>query len=158
MEISRLLEAFRDNRQLHRDHMKELLNTHFKKHVILPFWDKEVRFHQRVLFDLAKELDFIGWYDEEVWAKIFDTAIEKKKINNLHDFRLVHGLMHKLNTANRESHASHLNGKFDTQIGKLLEKHYTPDRLWKYNSETRELRSLQELIERREDARMEDHI
>ena len=37
-EVSRLLEAFRDNRQLPRSHIKELLNTHFKKQVILPFW------------------------------------------------------------------------------------------------------------------------
>ena len=42
-EVSRLLEAFRENRQLHRDHMKELLNSHFKKHVILAYWEKEVR-------------------------------------------------------------------------------------------------------------------
>ncbi len=122
--------------------MRELLTTHFKTNVILKYWDTEVRFNQRVLFDLAKELDFIQWYDEEVWTKIFDTAVEKKKVNNLHDFRLVHHLMHKLNTADRESPAHHLNGKFDSQIGALLEKHYTKDREWKYNAETRELRSL----------------
>ncbi len=50
--------------------------------------------------------------------------------------------MHKLNTADRQSPAHHLNGKFDAQIGALLEKHYTKDREWKYNAETRELRSL----------------
>ena len=44
-EVSRLLEAFRDNRQLPRSHFKELLNTHFKKHVILAFWEDEVRFN-----------------------------------------------------------------------------------------------------------------
>ena len=41
-EVNRLREAFRDNRQLHRDHFRELLDSHFKKHVILAFWETEV--------------------------------------------------------------------------------------------------------------------
>lgn len=41
-EVNRLLEAFRDNRQLHRDHIRELLDKYFKHRVILAFWDKEV--------------------------------------------------------------------------------------------------------------------
>ena len=76
--------------------MTELLDKHFKKDVILAFWDAEVNFNQRTLFDLARELDGIMWYDEEVWTKIFDTAVHKKKINNLHDFQLIHNLMQKL--------------------------------------------------------------
>ena len=50
--------------------MRDLLNSHFKK-VIIKFWESEVRYNQRTLFDLAKELDNIEWYDEEVWTKIF---------------------------------------------------------------------------------------
>ena len=96
-EVVELLEAFKENRQLHRSHMKELLDKYFKKHVILGMWEKEVRYNQRVLFDLARELDEIQWYDEEVWTKIFDTAVEKKKINNLYDFKLIHNLCHKIN-------------------------------------------------------------
>ena len=156
-EVSRLLEAFRDNRQLHRDHIRELLNTHFKKHVIIPLWEQQVRFNQRTLFDLAKELDNIQWYDEEVWTLIFDTAVTKKKINNLYDFSLIHGLMVRLNSASSNSRASHLNGKFDNQISKLIERHYTTDREWKYNVEKTEWRPIQELIDRRDDAKIEDH-
>ena len=111
-EISRLAEAFRDSRQLERSHFTELLDKYFKKNVILPYWDTEVRYNQRTLFDLARELDFIGWYDEEVWTKIFDTAVEKKKIHNIYDFRLVHQLMVKLNT-NKDPKFESLNGKFD---------------------------------------------
>ena len=86
MEVSRLGEAFRDNRQLPRSFLRDLLDKQFKANVILPFWDKEVRYNQRTLFDLARELDNIMWYDEDVWTKIFDTAVEKKKINNSYDF------------------------------------------------------------------------
>jgi len=99
---------------LHRSHIKELLNTHFKKQVILAYWEKEVRFNQRTLFDLAKELDHIEWYDEEIWTKIFDTAVEKKKINNLYDFKLIHNLMHKLNSGGASDHPfAKMDGKFD---------------------------------------------
>ena len=135
-EVCRLLEAFRDNRQLHRDHMRELLDKYFKNKVILAYWDKEVKHNQRNQFDLAKELDLIGWYDEEVWTKIFDLAVNKKKINNIYDFKLIHNLMVKLNTAGADSKAAHLNGKFDSQIASLLDKHYTVDRQWKYDAES----------------------
>jgi len=75
-----------------------------------------VVFNQRTLFDLATELDKIEWYDEDVWTKIFDVAQGKKKVNNLYDFKLIHNLMVKLNTAGADSKAAHLNGKFSTQI------------------------------------------
>ena len=142
-EISELLQAFDGNRQLHRSHIKELLNSHFKKNVILPYWDKEVRFNQRVLFDLAKELDHIQWYDEEVWTKIFDTAVEKKKINNLHDFQLIHNLMHKLNSGGAsDTPFKNMAGKFDTQMESLISKHFNENRNWKYDLETRDLRPI----------------
>ena len=153
-----MLEAFRENRQLHRDHMRELLTKDFKQNVILKYWEEEVRYNQRTLFDLAKELDLIEWYDEEVWQKIVDTAVTKTKINNIHDFELIHNLMHKLNTAKKGHPAAHLNSKFETQLMQLIELHYTVDRQWKYNAETRSLRPMQEMIAKRENARMEDHV
>ena len=138
--------------------MRELLNTHFKKHVILPYWEAEVRHNQRTLFDLAKELDNIQWYDEEVWTLICETAATKRKINNLTDFRLIHGIMHKINNSKKGDYSMHLAGKFDATLAKLLEKHYTQDRQWKYNAETCQMRPFQELIDRREDAKIEDHL
>lgn len=51
-------------------------------------------------------------------------------------------MMYKLNNAAKGEPGFHLNGKFDGPIGKLLEKHYTPDRQWKYNADTREMRPL----------------
>lgn len=116
--------------------MRELLDKSFKKKVILTYWDAEVKHNQRTHFDLARELDFIGWYDEEVWTKIFDLTCNKAKINNIYDFMLIHKLMLKLNKAEGDSRAAHLNGKFGGHIDKLIEKHYTQDREWKYDAET----------------------
>ena len=45
-EVCRLLEAFRENRQLHRDHFRELLDKYFKNKVILAYWNKEVKHNQ----------------------------------------------------------------------------------------------------------------
>lgn len=97
------------------------------------------------------------WYDEEVWTKIFDTAVEKKKINNIYDFKLVHNLMVKLNTRNDE-YCGHLNGKFDSQIKSLLDKHYTEDRTWKYNAETGNFYTLDEMRAKRDECDPLDHV
>ena len=129
--------------------MIELLNTHFKKQVIIQYWDQEVKHNQRTHFDLAKELDAIGWYDEEIWTMIIDTAVWKKKVNNSYDFDLILNLMHKMNDPGCEA-TDHLTGKFDTQIEKFVERHYGEDRKWKYDLEARKLKTLDEMIEVRE--------
>lgn len=78
---------------------------------------------------MATELDLLQWYDEEIWTKIFDTTVEKKKINNSHDFKMIHNMMYKLNHGGGEkSPYKHLAGKFDQQIEGLLKRHYTENR------------------------------
>ena len=109
-----------------------------------------------MLFDLAKELDLLQWYDEEVWTKILETACHKKKINNIYDFKLIHQICYRLTTAQPESRAAHLNGKFDDHLKRLLEKHYTTNRQWKYNAETRQMRPIEEIIAGRESLKFED--
>lgn len=64
--------------------------------------------------------------------------------------------MQKLNTKGDEF-CGHLNGKFDNQIAKFIERHYTEDRKWKYNAETGDLYTLAEMREKRDDCRPEDH-
>lgn len=155
-EVSRLLEAFSENRQLPRSHFKELLDTQLKEKVILKFWEKEVRFNQRTLFDLMKQLDAIQWYDKEVWTLISSTGVGKKKINNIYDFEALHTALHKLNTSSVL--APHLNGAFDSDIKYLLEKHYTADRKWKYDAQARRMRPLAEVIARREEAMPDQHV
>merc|ERR1712151_1430045 len=71
-EVNRLLEAFRDNRQLHRSHFLTKLDTHYKSVIMKK------------------------WRDEEVWTKIFETACHKNKINNTHDFHLILSIMNKM--------------------------------------------------------------
>lgn len=73
-EVWNLMIAFRDNRSLHRDHFRNLLDTQFKK-VILDKWKAEVIYHQRLLVGLAVELHNLEYYDEEIWLKLFETAI-----------------------------------------------------------------------------------
>ena len=54
-------------------------------------------YNQRTLFDLAKELDNIGWYDEEVWNLIVDTTIHKKRLGNTHDFHTILTILTRMN-------------------------------------------------------------
>jgi len=49
-------------------------------------------------------------------------------------------------------------GQFTEQIDKMIEKHYTVDRKWRYCVEKRDWRSLQELIDRRDICKREDDI
>lgn len=83
------MNAFRDNRQLHRNHMREKLDSQFKK-VILDKWDSEVVYHQRVLANLAGELYNLQWFDEDVWMKIIKTSIHKERIQNQYFFIDMH--------------------------------------------------------------------
>jgi hypothetical protein len=126
--------------------MINLLDSQFKK-VLLDKWKSEVVYNQRVLFGLAEEFLNIQYYDKELWLKIAETAIGKKKINNSHYWQTIHSCLTKLN-ADKESG---LQGVFTDHLTKLVEKHYSADRKWRYNIETAEMRSLQELIDRRDD-------
>lgn len=40
------------------------------KPVLLQKWKAEATYHQRLMYKLVKEFDFIGYYDEELWMKI----------------------------------------------------------------------------------------
>lgn len=73
-EVWQMLVAFRDNRQLTRQHMRDLIDSHYKQ-VLLDKWKAEVVYNQRVLFGLVDELHHLEYYDEELWAKIAETAV-----------------------------------------------------------------------------------
>ena len=101
--------------------MIDLLDTIFKKH-ILDKWDAEVVYNQRVLLDLMKECHNLRWYDEEVWTKIIDTTIGKKKINAYRDFQMVHQTLCYMNEDKEHCKlADTLGGKIDA----FMKKHYT---------------------------------
>ena len=133
--------------------MIKLLETQCKK-VLLDKWDAEVLYHQRVLFGLAKELHLLGYYDEELWMKLIDTAINKTKINNTHFWQVIYETLSEMN----DDEKCPMYKKLTSKIDELVKKHFTKDRQWRYSLEKREMRSLQELIDRREESKIEDHL
>ena len=92
------------------------------------------------------------WFDEEVWTRLVNTFIHKKKINNTHHFRTFHRTISEVN----EDPTTGLEGKFTEQLEELVKRHYTTDREWRYDLEKRDWRSMQDLIDRREDCKLED--
>jgi len=152
-EVVQLLEAFRDNRNTERSQMINLLETSFKP-VLLKKWRREVMMNQRTLFGLADEFIHIQYYDQELWSKIAETTLQKKKINNTHDFKIIHSSLCFLN----EDKEAGFEGQFTEQIEKLVEKHYTVDRKWRYCLEKRDWRTLQELIDRRDECKQTDDV
>lgn len=120
--------------------MEDKLNNTFKK-IIVDRWKDEVVYNQRVLFDLAKELNELGWYDEEVWMLIFKTAVDKKRINNIYDFGLIYNIMCEVNEG-CNGHAKKLKGKVQPFMDSILKKHYTEDRKWRFDVEKGRLRTL----------------
>lgn len=78
--------AFRESRQVHRQWMRDFLDNTLKEKVLKQKWKAEVVYNQRVLFGLCTEFENLEYYDEELWTMIVDTALHKKKINNLHYF------------------------------------------------------------------------
>jgi hypothetical protein len=125
------------------------MNDTFKK-IIVDRWKDEVVYNQRVLFDLAQELHELGWYDEQVWMLIFKTTVEKKRINNIYDFGIMFNIMSEINSGHNGL-CTHLKGKAQPFMDTIIKKHYTEDRKWKYDVENRRMRTLQELIDRREE-------
>jgi hypothetical protein len=122
--------AFRNSRQLERQYFRDLLKNQYKK-VLLEKWDDEVIYNQRVLFGLVEEFHHLGYFDEELWTKIVDTAIGKKKINNTHYWATIYETLRKIDT----DESCPLKGKFTSKIDELVKKHYTEDRKWRYNLE-----------------------
>ena len=133
--------------------MIDLLDNLFKRH-ILERWEKEVVYNQRVLLDLMFETHKLRWYDEQVWEKIVDTLIGKKRINAYKDFQKAH---QTLTYMNEDTEHCKLAGTLGEKIDAFMAKHYTEDRQWKYCDKRRMERPLQELVDRREEAKLEDY-
>jgi hypothetical protein len=49
-----------------------------------------------------------------------------------------------------------LQGKFTEQLNELVKRHYTTDREWRYDLEKRDWRSMDDLVARRDDCKLED--
>jgi hypothetical protein len=146
-DVCELLEGFSLNRTLPRSHMRDKLQTQYKP-VLLAKWTAEVDYHQRMAYKLAKEFDGLEFYDEELWLKLGETVLHKKKINNLYFFDEFFRCFSKLNADPK----SPLFKKFDTVLDKLSTKHYTKDRQWRYDlAGGGRMRTYDELVARREE-------
>lgn len=127
-EVLELLQAFKQNRVLHRDHIREKMDSQFKA-VLLRLWNAEVVYHQRLLVGLATELFELRWFDEEIWEKVIDTATNKKGIQNMYFFMDLHRIFEALNN----DPSSPMHQKLTQKIEAFVNKHYTTDRKWKYD-------------------------
>lgn len=150
-EVHELMVAFRHNRKLPRSHFSKLMDTNYKK-VLLDKWQAEVVYNQKLLIELMVEMHLMKWYDEEVWTKLVTSYIQKKKINNTHYFRTFHRTISEIN----ENEKTGLQGKFTEQLNELVKRHYTTDREWRYDLEKRDWRSMDDLVARRDDCKLED--
>ena len=84
-----------------------------------------------MLFKLAKELDHLEYYDEELWTKLAETVSQKKRINNIYFFDQFFKTFTKLNTDPKNP----MFKKLDKVLEILSSKHYTKDRQWRYSLE-----------------------
>ena len=150
-EVIELCQAFRENRTHHRDHMRALLKDHFKK-TLLAKWGDQMEYHQRRVFELMKEMEHLEFYDEELWQACFDTISHKKSIQNLTFFAYFNESMTKFNTDPKSPFFK----KLDDNIKTLKDKHYSANREWRYDAAEGRMRTLDELVGRREEAKIDD--
>jgi len=101
-----------------------------------------------VLAGLAQELYNLEWYDEDVWMKIIKTSVHKKRIQNNYFFIDLHRAFKGINENSEAGEG--LYQKLTPMIEEFEKKQYTENFKWKYNTETLEKYSLQQLISRRE--------
>lgn len=99
------------------------------------------------------ELLNLKYYDEDVWKQITDTMCRKHKINNLYYASYFYETMIKLNNDPNNPNFK----KFDEKIELFAKKYFNEDRRWRYNVEEGRFRTLEELIERREESKQDDY-
>ncbi|CDW79677.1 UNKNOWN [Stylonychia lemnae] len=151
-DIIELLDGFNMGLSTEPEYMIEKMNSQYKAQ-ILKLWDSEAVYHQRVIFELLDQLETLGYFDEEIWVKAADTLCHKKRINNIYFFDMFYTRFTKYNNDPKNP----LFKKLDKQIQTIVDRHYTLDRKWRYTLEDGgRLRTLQELIDVREEPQLED--
>lgn len=101
-----------------------------------------------MLFGLAKEFHNLKYYDEELWELIVETAINKKKVNNLHYFAILYETLGEFDT----NDDCPLKGRFTARREDFVKRHYTGDRKWRYSlADGGHWFSLKEMQDKRED-------
>jgi len=75
-------------------------------------------------YELMIEMDFLEYYDVDIWMKIHDDILHKKKINNIYFFKTYFETFTKVNNDPKNP----LFKKLDKALEVLTTKHYTVDR------------------------------
>ena len=141
-DIIELLKGFNMSLHLKPEYMHDKLNKVYKK-ILLEKWKAEAVYHQRMGHELMLELDFLGYYDEEIWMNIHNDILGKKRINNIYFFKAYYETFTRLNN----DPTNPLYKKLDKALAILSTKHYTEDRQWRYTLENGgRMRTLEELI------------
>ena len=98
------------------------------------------------MYQLMNELEDIGYFDKDIYSACFTTLVQKKRIQNITFFSFFAELMKKYN----EDPKSPFFKKLDDKIQTYKDKHYNVNREWRYDWNGGRMKSLQELIDRRE--------
>ena len=97
--------------------------------MILKNWKDEVEFNQRTLYNFMIELEYLEYFDKQIWELVFETISHKKRINNITYFTYFHKMMEQFNSDPKSAFFK----KLDQNIQKLKERHYTVNRQWRYD-------------------------
>lgn len=110
-----------------------------------------MEYHQRNLFKLMTELRDLEWDDKEVWQLCFDTIGRKKRINNMTFFHYFNDCMRHFNSEPSSPFFKTLQPNIDA-----LEKHMNQNRSWRYDFNEARMYTHQELIDRRDNIKIDD--
>ena len=98
------------------------------------------------------EFEYLQYFDEEIWQKMFDSIGNKKAMQNIYLLDFFLKFLHRYN----DNPNLPFFKKLDKNIKRMQEKHMTVNREWRYNFDAVEFRSLDELIARRDDYKIDD--
>eukprot|EP00350_Pseudokeronopsis_sp_OXSARD2_P003203 CAMPEP_0170560980 /NCGR_PEP_ID=MMETSP0211-20121228/52067_1 /TAXON_ID=311385 /ORGANISM="Pseudokeronopsis sp., Strain OXSARD2" /LENGTH=161 /DNA_ID=CAMNT_0010875907 /DNA_START=44 /DNA_END=529 /DNA_ORIENTATION=+ len=96
----------------------------------------------------------LEYFDEEIWKKLAFDVGHKKRISNMTFFDCFWRNLKQMH----EDPKNPFFQKLEEVLALLKDKHYTVNRQWRYNLEEGRWRTLQELIDRREDCKYGDSI
>uniref|UniRef100_A0A7S3NXM6 Uncharacterized protein n=1 Tax=Euplotes crassus TaxID=5936 RepID=A0A7S3NXM6_EUPCR len=133
--------------------MNKIIDEYLKPR-LLEVWDPKLLYNQRTMNDLIVEFKKLNYYDEEIFEKIIDSLLVKKRIQNIYLFETFHQFMNEVN----ENPKGSLYQKWTEKINQFEEKHYTADFKWRYNAEERRRRTHKELVARRDEFDWEDFV
>lgn len=126
---SELFELAHLSTMMDKDRLDLVVMNFFKPNFILN-WDKEVMYKPRLLAELCRIFVKVNYLDEEVWNKLIDTAIKRKRINNIDHYDILLKGLIWYNENPKSPKFQKLNKEVDTFRDIVLKNE---NRLWKYD-------------------------